>query len=134
MPRIGFALGYGKFMDAREIASWMQKAEERGYEMGFFSETIELMRDSVTVLSAVGLATTKLILGSTQIVRLRSPIIMAQTLASLDELTQGRMTMAPGACTKSHAKVHSLEPMKPPLALREWIESMWLLLTGETVS
>lgn len=136
MPRtrIGFALGYGKFMDAREIASWMQKAEERGYEMGFFSETIELMRDSVTVLSAVGLATKKLTLGSTQIVRLRSPIIMAQTLASLDELTQGRMTMAPGACTKSHAKVHSLEPMKPPQALREWIESMRLLLTGEKVS
>ena len=91
MTRIGFGLGYGKFMDAREIADWMRKAEERGYEMGFFSETIELMRDSVTALSAAGLATTKLTLGSTQIVRLRSPIIMAQTLASLDELTQGRL-------------------------------------------
>ncbi len=134
MTRIGLGLGYGKFMDAREIASWMLKAEERGYELGFFSETIELMRDSVTALSAAGLATTKLILGSTQIVRLRSPIIMAQSLASLDELTQGRMIMAPGACTKSHAKVHSLEPADPPLALREWIESMRLFLTGEKVS
>ena len=134
MTRIGLGLGYGKFMDAREIADWMRKAEERGYEMGFFSETIELMRDSVTALSAAGLATTKLTLGSTQIVRLRSPIIMAQTLASLDELTQGRMIMAPGACTKSHARVHALERLDPPLALQEWIESMRLILTGEKVS
>ena len=52
MARVGFALGYGKFTNVREIASLMQQAEERGYEMGFFSETIELMRDSVTALAA----------------------------------------------------------------------------------
>ena len=73
--------------------------------MGFFSETIELMRDSVTSLAAIGLATEKLIMGSTQIVRLRSPVVMAQSLATLDELTGGRMTLAPGACTKSHSRV-----------------------------
>ncbi len=134
MARIGFALGYGKFTNVREIASLMQQAEERGYEMSFFSETIELMRDSVTSLAAIGLATKKLILGSTQIVRLRSPVIMAQTLASLDELTGGRMTLAPGACTRSHARVYSLEHIDPPLALREWIESMRLILTGDKIS
>jgi len=134
MTPIGFALGYGPFMDAREIAKWMKKAEDRGYAMGFFSETIELMRDSVTVLAAIGLATQKLTLGSTQIVGLRSAVIMAETLATLDELTGGRMTLAPGACTKSHAAVHSLPPRDPPVALREWIEAMRLLLTGEKVS
>ncbi|MFQ5812937.1 MAG: LLM class flavin-dependent oxidoreductase [Anaerolineae bacterium] len=131
MARIGLALGYGKFTNAREMASLMQQAEARGYEMGFFSETIELMRDSVSSLAAIGLATKELIMGSTQIVRLRSPIIMAQTLASLDELTGGRMTLAPGACTKSHATVYSLKHVDPLLTLREWIESMRLLLTGE---
>lgn len=137
MARTGFALGYGKFTNAREIASLMQQAEERGYEMGFFSETIELMRDSVTSLAAIGLATKRLILGSTQIVRLRGPIVMAQTLATLDELTGGRMTLAPGACTKSHTRVHSLDPnltVSPALVLKEWVESMRLLLTGEKVS
>jgi len=115
----------------------MQQAEERGYEMGFFSETIELMRDSVTALAAIGLATKRLVLGSTQIVRLRGPVVMAQTLASLDELTGGRMTLAPGACTKSHARVHSLETelnVTPAEVLKEYIESMRLLLTGEKVS
>src|SRR3990172_8609387 len=137
MARVGFALGYGKFTNAREIAGLMQQAEERGYEMGFFSETIELMRDSVTALAAIGLATKRLVLGSTQIVRLRGPVVMAQTLASLDELTGGRMTLAPGACTKSHARVHSLATelnATPAQVLKEYIESMRLLLTGEKVS
>jgi alkanesulfonate monooxygenase SsuD/methylene tetrahydromethanopterin reductase-like flavin-dependent oxidoreductase (luciferase family) len=134
MARIGFGLGYGAFMDAREIASWMKQAEERGFELGFFSETIELMRDSVTALAAIGLATTKLTLSSTQTVRLRSPVVMAQTLATLDELTGGRMTLAPGACTLSHARRYSIEPIDPPLTLREWVESIRLLLTGEKVS
>jgi len=137
MARVGFALGYGKFTNVKEIAALMQQAEERGYEMAFFSETIEIMRDSVTALAAIGLATKKMILGSTQIVRLRSPLVMAQSLASLDELTGGRMTMAPGACTKSHVRVHALDPdvaATPAQVLKEYIESMRLLLTGEKVS
>lgn len=137
MARVGFALGYGKFSNVREMASLMQQAEERGYEMGFFSETIELMRDSVTSLAAIGLATKRLILGATQIVRLRGPVVMAQSLASLDELTDGRMTLAPGACTQSHAKVHALVAnlnVTPAQVLKEYVEAIRLLLTGEKVS
>ncbi len=134
MARVGLALGYGKFTNAREMASFMHEAEGRGYEMGFFSETIELMRDSVTSLAAIGCATEKLIMGSTQIVRLRCPVVMAQSLASLDELTGGRMTLAPGACTRSHSRVYSLDHVDPPLALKEWVESIRLILTGEKIS
>jgi alkanesulfonate monooxygenase SsuD/methylene tetrahydromethanopterin reductase-like flavin-dependent oxidoreductase (luciferase family) len=112
----------------------MRQAEERGFESGFFSETIEIMRDSVTTLAAIGLNTSRLTLGTTQTVRLRSPIVMAQTLASLDELTGGRMMLAPGACTRSHSRVHALEHADPAQTLREYIEAIRLLLTGETVS
>jgi 5,10-methylenetetrahydromethanopterin reductase len=137
MARVGYALGYGKFTDVREMAKVMQQAEEQGFEMAFFSETIELMRDSVSSLAAIGLATKKLTLGSTQIVRLRGPVVMAQSLATLDELTGGRMTLAPGACTKSHARVHAL-PLEvaatPSEVLKEYVESMRLLLTGDKVS
>ena len=135
MARVGFALGYGKFSNVQETAKIMRAAEEHGFEMGFFSETIELMRDSVSALTAIGLATTRLNLGATQIVRFRSPIVMAQTLATLDELTGGRMTLAPGACTATHARVHGIDPgPKPTDTLREWVESMRLLLSGEKVS
>jgi alkanesulfonate monooxygenase SsuD/methylene tetrahydromethanopterin reductase-like flavin-dependent oxidoreductase (luciferase family) len=137
MARVGYALGYGKFTNVRDMADVMRQAEERGFEMAFFSETIELMRDSVSSLAAIGMATRSLKLGSTQIVRLRGPVVMAQSLATLDELTGGRMTLAPGACTQSHARVHAL-PLevgaKPTEVLKEYIESMRLLLTGERVS
>jgi alkanesulfonate monooxygenase SsuD/methylene tetrahydromethanopterin reductase-like flavin-dependent oxidoreductase (luciferase family) len=95
------------------------------------------MRDSVTSLAAIGLATKRLILGATQIVRLRGPVVMAQSLASLDELTAGRMTLAPGACTQSHAKVHALVAnlnVTPAQVLKEYVEAIRLLLTGEKVS
>jgi len=135
MGQVGYALGYGKFTTASEIAELMARAEERGFEMAFFSETIELMRDSVTSLAAIAMMTKKMVMGSTQIVRLRSPITMAQTLASLDELSGGRMTLAPGACTASHARVHSLDPTpNPAQSLREYVEAIRLVLTGEKVS
>ncbi len=134
MARVGFALGYGKFTNVREIADLMRRAEEKGFEMGFFSETIELMRDSVSALSAMGLATSRVTLGATQIVRLRTPICMAQSLMTLDELTGGRLTLAPGSCTRSHARVHALEHQAPVQVLKEYIESMRLLFTGEKVS
>src|SRR5437879_2782876 len=137
MVRVGYALGYGKFTNAKEMADVMRQAEERGFEMAFFSETIELMRDSVTSLAAIGLATKNLRLGTTQIVRLRGPVVMAQSLASLDELTGGRMTMGPGACTKSHARVHALGQdigATPPEVLRDYVESMRLLLKGDKCS
>jgi 5,10-methylenetetrahydromethanopterin reductase len=135
--RVGYALGYGKFTNVREMSDIMQRAEERGFEMAFFSETIELMRDSVSSLAGIGLATKNLKLGTTQIVRLRGPVVMAQGLATLDELTNGRITAAPGACTKSHARVHALPQdigATPTEVLREYIESMRLLFSGEKVS
>ncbi len=134
MDRIGFAVGYDPAMDGRDMAHWMREAEERGYEIGFFSETIELMRDSVSSLSAIALATERLTIGCTQIVRLRSPLVMAQTAASLDELSNGRLMLAPGSCTSTHAKRHGLEPVDPGVALQEWIESMRLILAGGNVS
>ncbi|MCC6887774.1 MAG: LLM class flavin-dependent oxidoreductase [Hyphomicrobiales bacterium] len=135
--RVGYALGYGKFTNVAEMARIMRQAEERGFEMSFFSETIELMRDSVTSLAAISLATKTLTMGTTQIVRLRGPMVMAQSLATLDELSSGRITAAPGACTKSHARVHALPQdvgAKPTEVLREYVESMRLLLSGDKVS
>lgn len=132
--RVGLALGYDPSMGIREMADLMQQAEDRGFEGGFFSETINLVRDSVSALAAFGLATRTLTLGTTQIVRLRSPIVMAQTAASLDELTGGRFVLAPGACTRNHARFYGLEHIDPALTLTEWVQAMRLLLTGDRVS
>ena len=44
MERVGFATGYDASLTNRDMAMWMAEAERRGYEIGFFSETIELNR------------------------------------------------------------------------------------------
>ncbi len=134
MQRVGFAAGYDPNMTPRDLARAFRDAEDRGFEVGFFSETIELVRDSVTSLATIGLGTERMTLGCTQITRLRTPLVMAQTLAALDELTDGRMMMAPGACTHTHAKRHGLHRADPAQCLIEWVEAMRLILTGETVS
>ncbi len=133
MAKIGFATGYDPSMSVREMADFVRQAELRGYDMAFFSEALVSNRDAVTTLAAFGLATRTILLGCVQVVRLRSPLLMAQSLASLDELTDGRIVLAPGACTNRHAKRHGLAPLTPAVTLREWVESIRLLLTGEKI-
>jgi len=132
--RIGLATGYDPAQSVRDFAQAVRQVDERGWDLAFFSETVALMRDSVTALAAFSVATTRVTLGCTQVVRLRSPVTMAQTLASLDELSAGRIVLCPGACARMHAERHGLPPVDPPLALREWVEAIRLLLTGERIS
>jgi alkanesulfonate monooxygenase SsuD/methylene tetrahydromethanopterin reductase-like flavin-dependent oxidoreductase (luciferase family) len=121
-------------MSVRDMTELARQAEARGYDMAFFSETIHINRDSVSTLAAFALATTRILLGAVQVVRLRTPLLMAQTLASLDELAGGRIILAPGACTEKHAQRHGLVPITPAVTLREWIESVRLLLRGGPVN
>jgi len=132
--RVGLALGYDPTLGVREMAGFATDAEARGYDMLFFSEALLGNRDSVTAVAAFGLATRTIALGFTQVVRLRSPLLMAQTLASLDELTNRRIVCAPGACTDKHARRHGLPPAAPAQTLTEWIETVRLLLRGEAVT
>lgn len=132
--RIGLATGYDPALSVAEFAEAVCEVDRRGWEIAFFSETVALMRDSVTALAAFAARTTRITLGCTQVVRLRSPVLMAQTIASLDELSGGRLVVCPGAATRVHADKHGLPPLDPPLALREWIEAIRLLLSGEPVS
>jgi len=123
-------------MGVREMADYVRRAEDRGYDIAFFSETNNLLRDGVTAMAAFGLATRRIALGFTQIVRLRSPVVMAQTAATLDELTGGRLVLCPGACTHNQAVTHGLDldSLDPPRALVEWVEAIRLLLAGERVT
>jgi 5,10-methylenetetrahydromethanopterin reductase len=134
MEKTGFAMGYDPSLSVRDMAALARQAEDRGFDMVFFSEALLCNRDSVTALAAFGLATSRIALGATQVVRLRSPVVMAQTLASLDELTGGRIVLAPGACTEKHARRHGLTPITPALTLREWVEAVRLLLAGGRIS
>lgn len=132
--RIGLATGYDPNLTVRDFADAMKQIEDRGFELGFFSETFYLMRDSVTALSTFALATRHLTLGATQVVRLRSPVTMAQTLASLDELSGGRIVLCPGSCVEMHMRRHGLPRLDPTRTLTEWIDVIRLVLQGNKVT
>jgi alkanesulfonate monooxygenase SsuD/methylene tetrahydromethanopterin reductase-like flavin-dependent oxidoreductase (luciferase family) len=134
VEKIGLATGYDPSMSIPDMAELVKQAEARGYDMAFFSETIHINRDSVSTLAAFAMATTRIALGAVQVVRLRTPLLMAQTLASLDELAGGRIVLAPGACTDKHAQRHGLAPITPAVTLKEWIESIRMLLRGTPAS
>ncbi len=132
--KTGFATGYDPALSVRDMAAMATEAERRGYDMFFFSEALLCNRDSVSAVSAFGLATSRISLGFTQVVRLRTPLLMAQTLATLDEITGGRIVLAPGACTEKHARRHGLAPQTPAVTLREWIETIRRILAGERLT
>ena len=64
MGKTGFAMGYDPSLGVREMADLAREAERRGYDMAFFSEALLCNRDSVTALTAFGLATTRIALGA----------------------------------------------------------------------
>lgn len=134
MTRVGFASGYDPGMGVRDVAEWMRKAESAGFELGFFSETSLVLRDAPTALAAIALSTSRMTLGAAQVLHLRSPLVMAQTIATLDELSGGRLILAPGACGRNVAARHSLPDFNPAQGLVESIQAIRLLLTGESVS
>src|SRR5688572_27543493 len=56
VARIGFACGYDAAQDIRAFTVAMREADQLGFEIGFFSETLALMRDSVTAMTSFALA------------------------------------------------------------------------------
>lgn len=131
---VGLGSGYDARLSVREIAALMRSAEEAGFEMGLFSETRLVLRDAPSAMAAMALATSRMKLGSVQVVQLRSPLVMAQTLATLDELSEGRIVLAAGACAPSVAARHSLPSFNQAQALIETVEAIRLLLSGDAVS
>lgn len=132
--RVGFATGYDRSLTVPEMADAVEAAENAGFDMAFFSETIELIRDSVTALAAFSLRTHRILLGCTQTARIRNPLVMAQSFATLAELSAERTVAAVGACTAAHATRFGLEPADPTRSLEDWVTAIRLLMTGREVA
>jgi len=122
------------------MIDYVVEAEKKGFDLAFFSETIMTIRDAVTSLSAFAVKTNRIKLGATQILRLRTPLVIAQTFATLDELSNGRALLAVGACTESHCKKHGLPLQNPAKVLEEYtslIKRYWneeiVSFRGETI-
>lgn len=135
MPgQLGFATGYDAAATVPDMARTAADAERAGFDMGFFSETFYTNRDSVSAIAGFASTTTSMMLGTTQVVRLRSPLVMAQTAATLAEMSNQRLVLVLGACTDKHARRHALPPQPPARVLVEYIQCIRALLTGVKVT
>jgi probable F420-dependent oxidoreductase len=109
------------------------EAERLGYESAWVTEVSG--PDAVTVLAAAATATSRITL-ATGIVStfVRDPYLMAMTLASLQDLSGGRVIAGLGTSTSAIVTGwHGLQFAKPLGATREYVKLMRQLLAGERV-
>jgi alkanesulfonate monooxygenase SsuD/methylene tetrahydromethanopterin reductase-like flavin-dependent oxidoreductase (luciferase family) len=106
-------------------------AESLGYESVYVTHIAG--RESLTVLTAYALATSRIRVGSGVVpIYTRTPATMAQTAATLDELSGGRLTLGLGV---SHRPVvegwHGQSIDRPVAEMREYASIVRAILRGE---
>lgn len=106
-------------------------AESLGYEAVYTTHIAG--RESLTVLTAYAMSTTKIRLGTGVVpIYSRTPATMAQTAASIDELSHGRFTLGLGI---SHRPIvegwHGQSIDSPVKEMREYVAIVRAILRGE---
>jgi F420-dependent oxidoreductase-like protein len=128
-------VGTGCFISpGRSIQSAIERvklAESLGYESVWVTHIAGW--ESLTVLSAYALATSEIRVGTAVVpIYTRTPATMAQTAASIDELSGGRLTLGLGV---SHRPVvegwHGQTIDRPVHEMREYAAIVRAILSGE---
>ena len=106
-------------------------AESLGYEAVYVTHIAG--RESLTVLTAYALATERIRIGTGVVpIYTRTPATMAQTAATIDELSGGRLNLGLGV---SHRPVvegwHGQTIDKPVAEMREYVSIVRAILRGE---
>jgi alkanesulfonate monooxygenase SsuD/methylene tetrahydromethanopterin reductase-like flavin-dependent oxidoreductase (luciferase family) len=109
----------------------VQRAESLGYEAVYTTHIAG--RESLTVLTAYTLGTTRIRVGTGVVpIYTRTPATMAQTAATIDELSDGRLTLGLGV---SHRPVvegwHGQTIDRPVAEMREYAGIVRAILRGE---
>jgi alkanesulfonate monooxygenase SsuD/methylene tetrahydromethanopterin reductase-like flavin-dependent oxidoreductase (luciferase family) len=90
---------WGQGADPRELPAFAVRAEELGYSSVWVNDFLLTPRiEALTMLAAVAPLTSRVALGTAALLPvLRRPVQAAQTLASIDVLSGGRLMLAVGA-------------------------------------
>ncbi len=132
MERVGLIfLDRPSLLEQVELA---QYAEQQGFESVWVCET-RLVRDAVTPLAAFATKTNRIKL-ATGVVNnwTRTSGLMAMTLATLQELSGGRMMMGIGSYWDPLAFNQGIQRRKTLSAMREYVTVVRRLLNLETVT
>jgi coenzyme F420-dependent oxidoreductase len=134
MARIGLTLPRTEDVPRREIVEIVQQAEALGYDSVWVGESWG--REGFTWLTQLACHThnIKLATGITPVYS-RSPALIAQTVASLDEISEGRAILGLGTSGPIVIENWHGVPFERPLRrTREYIEIVRLVLSGERVN
>ena len=114
-----------------EAVARIKLAESLGYESAYVTHVAG--RESLTVVTAYALATSRIRVGPGIVpIYTRTPATMAQTAATIDELSDGRLNLGIGV---SHRPVvegwHGQAIDKPVAEMREYASIVRAILRGE---
>ncbi|WP_424003794.1 TIGR04024 family LLM class F420-dependent oxidoreductase [Haloarcula salina] len=115
------------------LVDMSRRAEERGYERVWLPETWG--RDAVTTLTSIAERTDEVGIGTSLLnVYSRSPALLGQTAATLQEVSDGRFRAGIGPSGPIVIEAwHGVEFDRPLKRTREAVEIVKLVLSGEAV-
>lgn len=128
-------MGLGAFISTgrslEQAIERVRHAEELGYESVYVTHIAG--RESLTVLTAYAMRTSRIRLGTGVVpIYTRTPATMAQTAATIDELSNGRLTLGLGV---SHRPIvegwHGQTIDKPVAEMREYVAIVRAIVRGE---
>jgi 5,10-methylenetetrahydromethanopterin reductase len=126
-------LCFDGFYSVQEMIELARLADEARLESLWMSDHL-CFRDSLTTSMAL--------LASTQWIKVapapmspysRAPIISAMSIATMDEFAPGRVIASPGTGNAAALKEAGIDSPRPLKTMREYVDVLRRLLTGETV-
>lgn len=134
MGPVGLTLPRTEDIPRSQIVEFVQQAEDLGYDSIWVGESWG--RDLFTLLTQLAVHTKRIKLG-TGIVNVfsRTPALVAQTIAALDEISGGRTILGVG--TSGHIVVenwHGVAYDRPLQRIREYVEIIRLAIAGQRVN
>jgi F420-dependent oxidoreductase-like protein len=126
---VGCFVSTGRSLD--KAIERVQLADQLGYESVYVTQIAG--RDAFTVLAAYGLRTERIRVGTGVMpIYSRTPVAMAQTAATLDELTGGRLNLGLGLAHRPTVEGWYGQTIDRPAAeMREYVAIVRAILRGE---
>lgn len=134
MAKIGVVIPYGSDITNVQLIETARLAEELGYDSLWVPEMWG--KDAFSILGFLAVHTKKIKLGTGIIsVFSRTPAIIAQTVATLDEISEGRMILGLGISGPMVIENwHGIKFEKPVERTKEYVEIIRIILSGERVN
>jgi len=128
------ALGLGGTLPVRAAVEFARYAEDQGFESCWLHEAY-WNRDAPTYLAAMGVATRRLGLATGCVNPFtRHPVLVASTLATIDELSGGRAILGFGTGYPARLDEQGISHDRPLGAMRESIGLIRRLWQGEKIT